>query len=105
MPIYEYYCFDCSLGKERIKPVAQRNYPPSCDSCNAKMELIVSSPSMHVWNTDRSFPNLSGHGNGGMTFATKRNYADYMLANGISEISSDAPKINKPGVVFRKNYG
>jgi len=62
-----------------------------------------SAPALSIWDSSRSFP-ISPDSDG-YTFSSKRAYEDHLIEKGFSEVSTDAPKINKPGVIFRKNYG
>jgi putative FmdB family regulatory protein len=105
MPIYEYYCYGCRLGRERISSIDRRNDTLRCDSCNNPMELCISVPAVQVWDTSRSFPNLTGYGDGSMTFDSKNAYQSHLDRNGVGELSTSAPKINKPCVKWKKVYG
>ena len=91
MPLYEYHCFECGSGKEDLRPIAHRNDPTPCEQCKAPMELIISAPSMHIWDSGRSFPNLSHAGDGSMSFASKTEYEMHLRENNIGEVSTDAP--------------
>ena len=91
MPLYEYYCFDCELGKEELRSIDKRNDPLCCAGCAANMELIISAPSVQIWNADRSFPNLTGRGDGSMTFANKDEYRAHLDASGVDELSTSTP--------------
>ncbi len=97
MPIYEYYCFVCSTGKERIRTITRRNDPVRCSSCDMPMELVISVPSVQVWNGDRPFPNLTGFGSGDMTFATKKAYHAHLKEQGVDELSTSAPNYRSHG--------
>ena len=96
MPIYEFYCDDCALIEEqiRLKVGDTKGYP--CHVCGKTMFNVASVPSMHVWNQCRSFPNLTGHGDGSMKFASKSDYKLHLKENHVGEFSHDAPKRHKP---------
>ncbi len=97
MPMYDYFCFDCELGKERLSTIARRNASLHCDECDGSMELIISAPAVQVWNTDRSFPNLSNAGDGSRSFESKRAYQDFLVDSGVDELSTSAPNYRPHG--------
>ena len=43
MPIYEYYCADCGLDYEVIRPVSKSNEPANCATCGNPGERQFSS--------------------------------------------------------------
>jgi hypothetical protein len=59
------------------------------------MERVLMAPAMHVWNSERQFPNVSPHGDGTMTFPTKDAYESHLKATGLREIAHDG-LIKKP---------
>jgi len=42
MPLYEYYCPDCKLKTERIKPIEQHSRAINCPFCGHKAERALS---------------------------------------------------------------
>jgi hypothetical protein len=96
MPIYEFYCDRCALIEEqiRLKVGDTKGYP--CFFCGETMFNVASVPAMHVWNQDRRFPNLTGHGDGSMRFGSKFEYKKYLKENHVGESAHDAPKKTKP---------
>ena len=43
MPIYEYYCANCKLEFEALKPVSQVDYAANCRNCNEPGERLLST--------------------------------------------------------------
>lgn len=43
MPIYEYFCPDCNLKFELLRPINQSNEVASCPRCHGNTERILSS--------------------------------------------------------------
>lgn len=43
MPIYEYYCADCSLDFEIMRPVSQSSDPANCAKCGKPAERQLSN--------------------------------------------------------------
>ena len=120
--MYEYIC-DCGDGEEVFRSVAHRDEPMFCRSCRNPMRRDLSVPhvkmverphafwrrdrdtgqgssaAVHVWDSERKFPNLRNEGDGAMTFRSKTEYKAYLNANNIQELSTEA-KLEKPrGVV------
>jgi hypothetical protein len=57
---------------------------------------------MHVWNKDRSFPNVGNTGDGSMSFDTKTEYNMHLKSNHVAESATDAPSKVKLGAkVYR----
>lgn len=66
------------------------------------MLLLCSVPAMHVWNKDRSFPNVGNTGDGSMSFDTKTEYNMHLKSNHVAESATDAPSKVKLGAkVYR----
>jgi putative FmdB family regulatory protein len=47
MPLYEYYCPDCKLKTECIKPIEQHNSAINCPFCGHKAERAVSVTALY----------------------------------------------------------
>ena len=43
MPIYEYYCENCRLEFEALKPLSQVDDPANCKICNTPGERLLST--------------------------------------------------------------
>ena len=43
MPIYEYYCANCNLEFEAIRPASQADNPAPCKTCNQPGERQLST--------------------------------------------------------------
>ena len=43
MPIYEYYCANCNLEYEAIRPASQADSPAPCKLCNQPGERQLST--------------------------------------------------------------
>ena len=43
MPIYEYYCANCNLEYEAIRPASQADNPVPCKTCNQPGERQLST--------------------------------------------------------------
>ena len=43
MPIYEYYCADCNLEYEAIRPAAQADAPAPCKTCQQPGQRQLST--------------------------------------------------------------
>ena len=43
MPIYEYYCANCNIEYETIRPASQADSPVPCKSCNQPGERQLST--------------------------------------------------------------
>ena len=43
MPIYEYYCVDCGVDYEVIRPVSQSSEPANCATCGKPGERQLSN--------------------------------------------------------------
>jgi putative FmdB family regulatory protein len=43
MPIYEYFCSDCKIKFELLKPMSQSNQSASCPKCGGGAERVLSS--------------------------------------------------------------
>ena len=43
MPIYEYYCANCNVEFEAIRPASQADAPVSCKNCNQPGERQLST--------------------------------------------------------------
>ena len=43
MPIYEYYCVDCGVDYEVIRPVSQSSEPANCAACGKPGERQLSN--------------------------------------------------------------
>lgn len=84
MPIYEFTCRRCNTTVEKYRPVGQYD-APHC-SCGVIRELKLSRPAVQVWNTERRFPNVSPHGDGTMSFASKKAYYAHLEANKMHEV-------------------
>ncbi len=94
MPLYEYYCFTCGDKCELVRRISQRNKPLVC-KCGENKEMIVSVPTISIWNSEREFPNLTGHGNGSMKFSNNAEYQAYLKEQGVDEFAIDG-KIRRP---------
>ena len=90
MPIYEYKCRSCGERYEVLRPMADRERSFPCP-CGARAGFMVSVPTMQTWNQERAFPNVSPHGDGTQTFATKTEYEAHLKAHEMAESSTDAP--------------
>ena len=51
------------------------------------MERQASAPALGIWNAERKFPNLSPHGDGTMTFASKAAYEARLKELNFAEVS------------------
>lgn len=90
MPIYEFMCRPCNYRTEEIRSMADYT-PTTCPGCDGKTEWIVSSPTMHIWDGERSFANLTQHGDGTVKFATKSDYNMHLKQNHVTEADSSFP--------------
>ena len=63
-----------------------------CDrhGCGGMGEYIISIPTMHVWEADRAFMNISHHDEG-MKFPTRAAYDNYLKDTHQAEVSTAAP--------------
>ncbi len=43
MPIYEYYCANCNVEFEAIRPASQADNPVACKTCNQPGERLLST--------------------------------------------------------------
>ncbi len=43
MPIYEYYCANCNIEYETIRPASQADSPAPCKSCNQPGQRQLST--------------------------------------------------------------
>ena len=43
MPIYEYYCANCNVEYEAIRPASQADAPAPCKSCNEPGQRQLST--------------------------------------------------------------
>ena len=43
MPIYEYYCSDCSIDFEVMRPVTQSDEPANCKECGKLAQRQLSN--------------------------------------------------------------
>ena len=65
---------------------------------------MISVPTMHVWNTEFKFPNVTKHGDGSMAFESKAAYKLHLAENHQVEVAHDGLKKHKPGSEVI-NYG
>ena len=92
MPLYEYACSVCMTTEEVYRPVSECYAVQKCPKGHVE-QRIYSVPVMHVWNSDRSFPNAVHFGDG--KFPTKAAYESHLKANDMAETRTDG-KIKRP---------
>lgn len=92
MPIYEYFCSQCSTRREVYRPIADRDMISLCRKGHAEVR-VYSVPSLSIWNASRPFPNAVKSGDG--TFPTRGAYEAHLKANDIAEARIDG-KIYRP---------
>ena len=51
MPIYEYFCSECNLRFEMLRPLSEANQMTACSYCHNPVERIPSSFSRHKAKT------------------------------------------------------
>ena len=67
MPLYEYECFVCSHGFERIRKVADAS-SVSCPECGGKVRRLLGVPALQFKGSGW-YVNDYGKGNGGRSSA------------------------------------
>lgn len=96
-PLYEYVCVRCRTITEEMRTIAHRDDTPTCEDCSTPTLRVMSVPTMHVWNKDRSFPNVSPHGDGTLTFPDRETYEVHLKEHGMAESSTSTPIIRPHG--------
>lgn len=91
MPMYDYMCMVCNRRIESLRSIADRDVTLYCPSCDAVMQRVLVAPAMHVWNSERRFPNIVQEGDGSMAFPSKSAYEAHLKQNHLGEVSTDAP--------------
>lgn len=94
--MYEYHCFECGKNEEVIRPINKRNALLGCE-CGHKKEMIVSMPTINIWDRTREFPNLTGRGNGAMKFNSNAEYRAYLKEHGVDEFAHDGKNYRPHG--------
>ncbi len=89
-PIYVFKCHPCDYVTEELRKVSDYT-TPDCGKCGEETEYTISVPQMQVWDQCRSFPNVTQHGDGSLTFKSKDQYYKHLSDNNSSECSTDAP--------------
>lgn len=103
MPAYVYRCPKCSRREWVLRRIADRNKLWKC-SCGEAMQRLMTPPTMHVWNTERRFPNVSPGGDGSLSFESRSAYEQHLRDHGLAEVAHDG-KIERPhGNVVVKRY-
>ena len=59
---------------------------------------------MHVWNTERRFPNVASAGDGTMSFSSKRKYEQHLTEHHMAETAHDG-KVRTPHGAKVTRYG
>lgn len=86
MPIYEFQCWGCNEKTEDLRKLEDYT-PAKCPTCGGSAEHIISAPALNIWNHERKFPNVTGHGDGSMTFESKDSYDAHLTENNLVESS------------------
>jgi len=60
MPIYEYFCPQCNLKFELLRPLDQSNRTASCPCCHGEADRMVSSFAAASKGAEEGFPPIGG---------------------------------------------
>ncbi len=65
MPLYEYYCADCQIKFDALRPMSQADTPIQCKACeSAKTSRVLSLFAAHTKGDTNGAPAVAA-GNGG----------------------------------------
>jgi len=89
-PIYVFRCEPCDYQMDELRKMGDYE-PPDCNQCGQSTYKIITTSTLHLWNSERRFPNVGNTGDGTMTFESKGSYESHLKANHVAESATDAP--------------
>jgi len=81
MPVYQYQCRGCQRRVERLRKIADRDKPVSCE-CGRDMEKVIPGFNPKVWKP-LTLEHINVEGEGPLTFNSEGELRRYCKKHGL----------------------